>query len=209
MMGLILKDYYSLKNYLLKQLLVGLVVCLVVSVIIESAGFLPIMLMLMTVNASISAFAIDESAKWDGYALTLPLTRAQIVLARYLFAAGSLLLTGAVGAVLGILLDSIVFHAGALEVLGATAGVFLVYLLMNVLSLPVYYKMGVEKARLITIILYLVPFAIFVGILPSIDLTVLEALPLGWIAAGFAAAVLLLAVLSCLLSVRIYRGKEF
>lgn len=209
MMGLILKDYYSLKNYLLKQLLVGLAVCLVVSVIIESAGFLPIMLMLMTVNASISAFAIDESAKWDGYALTLPLTRAQIVLARYLFAAGSLLLTGAVGAALGILLDSIVFHAGALEVLGATAGVFLVYLLMNVLSLPVYYKMGVEKARLITIILYLVPFAIFVGILPSIDLAVLESLPLGWIATGFAAAVCLLAILSCLLSVRIYRGKEF
>ncbi len=209
MMGLILKDYYALKNYLLKQLLVGLAVCLVVSVIIESAGFLPIMLMLMTVNASISAFAIDESAKWDGYALTLPLTRAQIVLARYLFAAGSLLLTGAVGAVLGVLLDNIVFHAGALEVLGATVGIFLVYLLMSVLSLPVYYKMGVEKARLITILLYLVPFAIFVGILPSIDLAFLESLPLGWIAAGFAAAVLLLAVLSCLLSVRIYRGREF
>ena len=93
MTGLILKDFYALRNYLCKQLALMAIIFLGIGLVFKSCSILPIMLMMLMVMTAMSSFNVDESAKWDGYALTLPVTREQIVGAKYLFSVGILLIT--------------------------------------------------------------------------------------------------------------------
>ncbi|MGI5895266.1 MAG: ABC-2 transporter permease [Candidatus Merdivicinus sp.] len=209
MIGLICKDFYTMRGYLWKQLGFMVVIYLAISLIVKSTIFLSAMTMMLVINSTVSTFALDENAKWNSYALTLPLTPAQIVLAKYLYALLSLLICGGSVTVLSILVDSFTFHEGAGLLAASSLGIFLVYQLTEMLTIPIYFKVGVEKARLISVILYVIPFFVIVGILPSVDLTWMESLPLAGVAVGFAGIVIAASILSYLLSVQILSRKEF
>lgn len=209
MRGLILKDFYAMKGYLLKQFGLLVIIYLVISLVLKSTIFLSAMTMMLIINSTTSTFALDENAKWNSYALTLPLSPAQIVMAKYLYALLSLVVCGGGVTVICISVDWFTFQEGAGLLAATSFGVFLVYQLMEAITMPVYFKVGVEKARLISVVLYVIPFFFIVGILPSIDLSWLQSLPLAVIGVGVLVLVAVCSVVSCLISIQIMRRKEF
>ena len=139
--------------------------------------------------------------------MTLPYTRKQIVLSKYLF---SLLIT-VIGAAIGIGVNLILIATGIAARDGDIWSMIGLVLCMVVIfigiMIPLMFRYGAEKARIIVIAIFLVPFMLFVilggehgadGLMDVIN-AIITWLP-------FITAALL--VMSWLLSVRIYSKRE-
>ena len=83
MKGLIIKDIFNLK----KGITTTLIMILFYGIFSYNTGNMS-MLIGMTVfimtSLSISSMSYDDMAKWDGYALSMPITRKNIVLSKYI-----------------------------------------------------------------------------------------------------------------------------
>ena len=107
-----------------------------------------------------SAFAYDEQARWDKFAGASPVGRKGVVTARYLFA---LILLG-VGGVVAALVSLGVTWFGKAQVsvwwepLAVSAAICLVGLLLDSVILPVIFKFGSEKSRVISMIIFVTCF---------------------------------------------------
>ncbi len=210
MKGLLLKDLLGMKSFF-KIFLVILAICLVPAFSTQSgdfsAGFACTVFVFIGGMIGFTSFAYDKAYGWDSYVLTLPYTRKQIVLSKYLF---SLLITG-IGAALGIGVNLILMATGIAardaDVWPMTGLVLCMVVIFISIMIPLMFRYGAEKARIIVIAIFLVPFMLFVilggehgadGLMDVIN-AIITWLPF------IAAAVL---VMSWLLSVRIYSNKE-
>ena len=151
MTGLILKDFLILRKTLRTYLLflavyVGLAFSGVWSPEFVS-GFVMVMIAVLPMNV----FAYDKQAKWDTYGLALPVGRTKTVAARYL----CVLLLCLFTVVLTFVFGAVMFAAGKLEDLGeyllAGAVCGLLAVLSNAILLPILYKFGPERARIVLI----------------------------------------------------------
>lgn len=215
MTGLILKDLYSMRRYFVKQVgLMALVYLLISVAVIKSVAFFAPMMVMSVMMMLISSFSFDETAKWDAYALTLPLSPRSIVGARYLLMSGMLLVFSVAIAALCCAVDAFTFRDGAVDVIGGTAGVAACYLLVLLIVMPLFYKLGVEKARVAMTLCFIAPFMLIVWLAEYLknsgfDVTVFfSGVSVPMLVAG---GVLLAAALvagSYLLSVKFYAEKE-
>ncbi|MDK2942114.1 MAG: type transport system permease protein, partial [Acetobacterium sp.] len=97
MKGLILKDLINLKSTF-KML--GLMIALFAVIYIpQGNGFIFGMIILMFAMMVVTTISYDDLAKWDAYALTMPVTRKEMVLSKYLVMA----LLNTLGAVLALI----------------------------------------------------------------------------------------------------------
>ncbi len=152
MKGLLLKDLLNLKQTM-RIWLIMLALFIVMSVLqndlLTMGSFLTASMMVLTVTA----MAYDENSKWDRYALTMPVSQRDMVLEKYVLstlitAAGTLCVL-----VLGILMDPTQIGAAA-----AHAVLMMdVTLLATALLLPVMFKYGVVKGRMMLMVFFLVP----------------------------------------------------
>ena len=200
MTGLMLKDMYSLRTYFLKQLALMTVLYLAISVgLMKNFSFLSPMLTMSVVMMLISSFSVDEASSWDSYALTLPVTPRAIVGAKYLLFYGALLGTGVIASVLCGVLDS-------------TGGVIVVYMLVTVFMLPLFFKLGAEKARVAMTLCFILPFLLIVwgfSWLGDGAAAFVESLPWPMIATVGGLILVLLCAASFFVSVKFYESKEF
>ena len=104
---------------------------------------------------SISAFSYDENALSDKYLLSLPITRKDIVLSKYLF----VFLNSFVSIVVGIIVSFIItiLVRGKVNNLGDSLRIcFLAFTSVSFLmcaNIPCIYKWGVEKGRMQSVII--------------------------------------------------------
>lgn len=208
MLGLIIKDLYSLKKTLITMLL--LFVFYVVFGITADMGssMLNIMTMLAPLIA-ISSFYYDDMNKWDNYAMAMPLTRRQIVTSKY---ALSLLLM-AVSAALSSIFNVVFYVFGLDEQMGMSFTIMGVFALIGVLFvsivMPLIYKFGLEKGRLLMMgcgILIGAAAALFASSFEDRTIQVLMDYS-GWILAGAVVLILVSAALSLQISVKLYEKK--
>ena len=156
-------------------------------------------IVLMGILFPITALSYDEKAKWEHYALTMPISRNMLVWSKYLLVllAGELLL----------LLVSLFQPEIGPALLVLVPGIVL---FLNSILLPVAFKLGVEKSRYITVAIMLLPTLVLLlmeklGVQPpQLSARLLALLPLLLLAFS-----VLLFYLSGLLSCRLYRGREF
>jgi len=216
MTGLILKDFLVLRKAILSYVVVIAIYAVLAFFDIFQFSFIISFLQIMLMVMPLSAFAFDEQAKWDRYAMSLPIGRSAVVRARYLFVVLLSLLILAIGlasaAVLWIarLEDPVEFIMTAL----VTAAIGL---LIPSILLPLSYKLGAERARPYLYAIVFIP-AVAIMLLAKADLIDLSMLD--WLN-GLSPAALLggtsllplgaLAVLgvSCLISCRVVAGKEY
>ena len=90
MKGLLLKDLYNLEKQA-RSLLLIFVFYLVFSLIGENSNMFGGVVSIMMVMLVITSLAYDERSRWDRYALTMPVSRKEMVLSKYLL--GLILLT--------------------------------------------------------------------------------------------------------------------
>ena len=146
MSGLVLKDMLvlrkSLKTYVL--FLAFYVIMAVVGMF--SISFITAFVQIIVMLLPMSSFAYDEQAKWDRYAVILPLDRRVMVRARYLFVI-LMLLVAAAFAPLSCVALSITQAEPVAENLAAGLAALSMGLLAADLTLPLSYKLGPERAR--------------------------------------------------------------
>lgn len=212
MKGLFLKDYYlmrpALRTYL--GILVFYIALAFFSVLDTSflSGFLCIFISVLP----ISAFSYDTQARWTGFAAALPLNRKKIVGARYLFALACTGLAAVISA-LANLLFLLLGKGEAGELFFTLLTCMGVALLGNVVILPLTYRFGPEKARLLWVALYFA-IAFLTVALVKLDLPLPEFLfglgpaQLFALVLGAMAVLLCLVPISFLLSCKIFERKD-
>ncbi len=161
---------------------------------------------------SMNLFAVDENATWERYAVTLPVTRFQIVATRYLFVLGSLACLLVFSFLLSWGINLIKPQEGwpALG-LGASGTLSLCALFVFSIIGPLCYKFGAEKSRIPMILIFLVPYGATIFFMPTLVpfLESLSQTQIALLVAGGVVLVLLLYLLSAVISTRIYAKKEF
>lgn len=216
MTGLIWKDFLVMRKGAMSYLLIMVIYAFLAWLGVLNYSFITAFIQVMLMVLPISAFAYDEQAKWDRYAMSLPLGRVKVVGARYLFVLILTLCTTAVG-LAGVALIYLLHQEELTEMLLTLAVSSTIGILVPSIILPLSYKLGSERARpyLYAIIFIPVIFFVVLGKLKLLGFSALnrlEALPPSAVAGGTALLPLgALAVLfvSYLISCRVAAGKEF
>lgn len=210
MKGLLMKDLLVLRGNARNTLLFLLVYCIIFGIISQDANMVSGIAIIMLTTLSISTFSYDNLARWEGYALCLPVTRQQMVQAKYLLS----LLFAAAGAVLSLLLGlgiSAFGDQGPLpmdEIVGTPVALLVASFIGISVLLPLIYKFGIEKSKVIFVAIVGVPT--LVGYLLSkleVQLPPIEnPQRLLWL---LPVIILVLLIGSYCLSCRIFSKKEF
>lgn len=160
MKGLIIKDFLNLKKSI-KIYAVITVMYFFFGIANDNPFFVTGFLSAILAVTTLSLFSYDDMAKWDIYALTMPLSKEKIIQARYLM----MFLLTLIGAVIGSLLSIVI----ALYLKkGISADLFinieywsLAIILVLSVMIPFVVKLGAERARLIFAVIFMIPFAIY------------------------------------------------
>lgn len=210
MKSLILKDLYMLqKAFKMIMVLVGFYI--VIFLLTGASDALPMVMAILAVTFPISTFTYDEANKWDRYALSGPLRRQDIVCAKYLLC---LLLMGLalLIALLGLTVISFFTASRSLPEILLIVGLSILFgLLGQAIILPIIYKLGAERGRMLLIAVLMIPILSIIlysrfappGLQHIVE-NYLGYLPivLSFLAvAGY--------VISYKISLRIYMGKDF
>ncbi len=183
MRGLLIKDFLILKKN--ARVFLGLTVLYLAMAIFLHTDFGVLMAFMMGM-LSITSFAYDEQAKWDAFALTMPVTKRDMVTAKYIL----VLLLGIAGAVIGLILSfTASLGLGVVDILDTLKnvglGICATYVFSSI-ALPLVYKLGSEKSRLVLMVCYAAPIllgTIVINMLEDATLTMPELLSAGQTAA--------------------------
>lgn len=216
MTGLILKDFFVMRKALKSYLTIMLLYVVLAWLDIFDYSFIMTFVQVMLMVLPISTFAYDELAKWDRYAMSLPLGRGRVVGARYLFVLSLALLTSAFG-LAGTAILALVHEADPVEMLLTLMVSTAIGLLIPAVILPLCYKLGAERARPYLYAIIFIPVVAIVLLAKAdvIDFSALNRLNALSPAAVLGGAALLPAgglaalAVSYLISCRVAAGKEY
>ena len=168
------------------------------------------MLCLMT---AISSFSYDEAVKWPAYAAALPMPRRALVRAKYLLSFGLLALGVLLSAAVALIVTALTGGSQVAEVLGAALGCGLIMGFMICLTLPLMFRVPVERARVFMTLAMLIPTILVVGlagVLPSMpQAEAVSSAPWALICVLAVAALVVIGIASYRISVRFIEKKEF
>lgn len=215
MNGLLYKDLLNLTPTLKYLAFMALIFCVV---FIPLGNELPVYIILIMFGALLptTAISFDTAARWDKYAVSLPVTRREIVAARYQLMVGGICVAGVISLIIAV----------AMMILMPGEGIFLPYfsplmlmvlfvacgLLLGSIALPLTLKFGVEKMRYIIMVIALTPVVVIFGMSFFADLsgiTPTDPVLMPVIIGVLLAVTALFVYVSFWLSVRIYAKKEF
>lgn len=165
--GLIIKDILQLKNYRKTLILFILIFILVSTAEIEGIGnVLGLMLTLAFTMFSMASFNYDELNNTDRYILTLPLTKKQVVLSKYIFVVCSTLIGSIIGTILGAILTYVINKQipNIGEIITIGLGGILEIGLIEAIQIPCIYKWGAEKGKIQMVLITDLVIALTAGI---------------------------------------------
>ena len=155
MKGLLLKDWYQVRTSM-KTMYLTVAFVLVIWVLSTSSAYVfpvsyaAIFLGILPVNL----LTYDQSVGWVEYGRTLPVSKKTLVAEKYLiglFCAAAAVVIG------GLFVTVIPLRTGTApdeDVLSLLAGSVCAILLINGISLPLLYRFGAEKARMIYVLTF-------------------------------------------------------
>ena len=203
MKGLLLKDIYTLT----KQMKLFIVILVLFSLVpgYSMAAFA----ICYSAMMPITALAYDERAKWDKLAAMMPYSASDIVISKYML--------GSICALFATLLSLIggigyaVFKNTPVDdkALMILLPLLCIALIIQSINLPLMFKIGVEKGRILFVMITVV--TVLGGVALSENLKTIpdffQTNLLTVLLAGIAVTVFLCA-LSALISIKIYKNRE-
>ncbi len=160
MKGLLLKDIYNMRK-VGKQYLLILLFFTCYCFFLKNPSFFPMMTVMSFSMLVLTTMGYDEAAGFDKYALTLPLNREDLVRAKYLLLVMLLVFSFVLG-MLGSTLIGLFMQGDTEPILDqmlSVATVAVIFLLVYATILPLVFKLGVEKARMMMMVCYIAVFA--------------------------------------------------
>lgn len=168
MKSLILKDLFNIGHNAKSMLfiLVVLAVALIPFSGVEDYIFVCAILCSMMI---VTTFSFDDSSKWARYAMIMPVSKKELVGGKFIVlaifcAVGSLfgLIVGSIG---GLITNKIAFNlTGIEELLFLTLVAWVLSLIFGSMSIPLVFKFGAEKGRVLLLVSFLIPAGICFGI---------------------------------------------
>ncbi len=220
--GLLKKDIYNLSSYK-TSLIIIVLFCGIAIIGTDAIYWGSIIIGIIVGMISLSTFSYDEISKSNKYILTLPVTRKEIVLEKYILAIGATILGGLLGFILTLLVGNVMNYLRPdnlidinIETLLTTSigGMFGISLIQSI-QIPSIFKWGAEKGRIqmFIIIFFLIIIGIGIGFLIqqaglSIDIEKLEQTLKQF---NLVILIILMAIMyfiSYLISYKIYKNKE-
>lgn len=217
MKGLIVKELINISKSL-KVVLALVVFYGMIALTTESPGAFTGVILLVLAMAVLSTYSYDEMANWDVYALTLPLSRDNIIQAKYMF----MLIMSLLGFVLNgltlIVINWITKVDNVFEDLNYVALGTAIVILFYSIIIPIITKVGITKARLYILVIYMLLFLFgsFIfkqikkispnppnGLIVFLKMVIRNAyiiIPL---------SIIIILGMSYYISIRVYRKKEF
>ena len=151
MKGLIKKDLLMIKGNL-KYALLFLVVFIIIS--LEDVSIIYYIPTFISMMIFITTFSYDEYNSWDAYAISMPVSRKDIVKSKYIASIIlifiAVIFTLIISLIIGLVYNNINFQEIIANVLICAASI----IILEAIMFPLIYKFGVEKGRI----------GIFVGI---------------------------------------------
>lgn len=149
--GLITKDILQLKTY--KRTLIIFIVIFTLTSISGEGGIEKMLAIMLTLGLgmfSMASFNYDELNKADRYILTLPLTKKQVVLSKYILVICSTVIGSIIGITLGVILTFAINKQvpNIEELISVGLGSVLGIGLIEAIQIPCVYKWGAEKGRI-------------------------------------------------------------
>lgn len=208
MKGLILKDFYCLKKYM-KQLVMILICLGVWGIMMRSSSYILFMISMFASMTVLTTMAYDEKSQVNKYLLAGPTSRREIVIGK--FASWLITITAAVAIelLLGFLMMYYYSTPGN-DLLISILETNSVYIILFSILIPICYKIGVERARIMMFVIFLIPTAIiiFFANYSKADTMITDALIRNMIIFLPISAIIIL-VASIFISIQIVEKKEF
>ena len=153
--GLLKKDLYNLASYK-TSLIIVVLFCGIAIIGTDAIYWGSVVIGIIVGMISLSTFNYDEMAKSNRYILTLPVTRKEIVLEKYILAIGATILGSLLGFVLTLLIGNIMNYVRPDNVidinidtlLATTIGGLFGVSLIQAIQIPSIFKWGAEKGRI-------------------------------------------------------------
>ena len=184
----------------------------------------PIMAMVALMCGMMLMFGVfgpDESGGWPETRLSLPVTKREVVGARYALMAIAGAITTAIGALASVVVGAIAATMingvaatmlSPLEVVVVAVVVLATLLFFYAIEMPIIFRLGIAAARYSLAAFWLIPVAVTIPpvreFLDGVILTLDGVTDLTPIVAGFVAFVVVLYLASMMLSASIYAKRE-
>lgn len=206
MKGLVLKDLLVLRQQS-KIYLFMIVMFAAFAFINEDPSFAGGMVAIVAVMLPITALSYDERSGWDRLALSMPVSRKDMVLSKYLLGAGFSVVAFLISLLLGLKSTNPAGEPAGTALM--TALVFWsICITLFAILMPLFIHIGVEKGRMVMLAVLFVPTGVLIflsnaGIARPDTETLENLLRLAPIVA------ICLFIISLLVSIRLYSRKEF
>ena len=153
----------------MKQLVLVLIFFIAYGIFLKNGTFVGTMITLMLSMQVITTMSYDEYAKWDKYALTMNINRKDIIISKYIFFTISIIIGIVVGITTSIAINQIAkLDTGMNEIIVTSIVVPCVFAILFSIIIPVVFKTGVEKGRIVMMLILFIP-AILVGAIVKIS----------------------------------------
>lgn len=153
--GLLKKDLYNLASYKTTLMIITLF-CGIAIIGTDAIYWGSIVIGIIVGMISLSTFSYDEMSKSNRYILTLPVTRKEIVLEKYILAIGATILGSLLGFVLTLLIGNMMNYVRPDNVidinidtlLSTSIGGLFGVSVIQAIQIPSIFKWGAEKGRI-------------------------------------------------------------
>ena len=213
MKGLLLKDLYTVYSYKKQYtLIVGFM--LIWAIFMKNVAFISIYMLILGGMLVLSSMSTDEAVHFNRLALTMPISPATLVKSKYIL----LIITMGGGTILACIINAI-----CLQFLNKWMSGFdwqgivltaLVFIITYSITLPLIFKMGVEKARYVYIGVMLGLALLILGtasLLEKLGISIgeIEDVNGGYLIIGLLGISILVLVISYLCSLKVVKKKEW
>ncbi|MBD5499422.1 MAG: ABC-2 transporter permease [Lachnospiraceae bacterium] len=180
MKSLILKDLYNI-GHNTKSMLFMLAVLAVVLIPTSGASAYIIVSALLCSMMIMTTFTFDENSNWSRYAMIMPVSKKDVVIGKYIVLVIFCVIGSLFGLVIGLIAE-LAMSKNAFNLISIIELLFLTLLALTIsfisgsMSIPLVFKFGAERARVLLIVSILIPLAICFGsyqvlVLLGIELT--------------------------------------
>lgn len=133
--------------------------------------FLSGMITILFAMQILTTFSYDDYSKWNMYALSLPITKKQLVLSKYILGISFIIFGGVFSFILTSLLSlfkgSFILGDLVASIIGSTG----IMILMILILLPLIFKYGVERSRIMLLAIFAIPTVLILIISKVLALT--------------------------------------
>lgn len=164
--GLIIKDLYNLEKYKLSFLINFVVFACIIFLSPMLFNVFPTMIITYMIMIALSSFSFDEVSKSEKYILSLPITKKDVVLSKYILV--NLLTTVALlfAIMLAIFINSIIKgNIQTIEIIVSGLSGYIALMAFACIQIPSIYKFGYEKGRINGVIITSIIGIVITGII--------------------------------------------